>query len=418
MKVTYFQQAPYRHLPDDFSEKHEPTNTTPFYDVTEPAFVVEAYRNALDECMTAARAGFDAICVTEHAQASYDMSPNPDLSASAIAYATEVENIACGIYPVGRTLGKSREPLRVAEEQAMIDCISNGRLISGFPVGLPYDANINAGVPPLETRRRYDENLDLVLRAWTEPQPFPFNGKFTKAAHVNVWPRPVQNPRPPVWVTGIGNPNTMKMCLNRGFGFNYLGWFGAKGMAPRIIGRFKSVAEELGVPFNPLQIGFIQLIGVAETDKEARELYEEHIMYFCRRGAGNLAMNRLMLPGGIDIRGLEFIMRDPGDFGTVQLNVASYEELIEAGSWMIGSPETVRDQLIELATEVGIGNLLAMLQFGSMPTELAKRNIELFASKVMPELKPLFEDDYDHHWWPERLGGTPMPVPAPQAEVA
>ena len=88
--------------------------------------------------------------------------------------------------------------MRVAEEQAWLDCLSRGRLLSGFPVGLAYDANINAGIAPIETRSRYDENLELILQAWTEREPFPWNGRYFQSMSVNVWPRPYQDPHPPV----------------------------------------------------------------------------------------------------------------------------------------------------------------------------------------------------------------------------
>jgi alkanesulfonate monooxygenase SsuD/methylene tetrahydromethanopterin reductase-like flavin-dependent oxidoreductase (luciferase family) len=419
MKVTYFQQVPYRHLPDDFERHFESVVTTPYHKLVEPAKVSSAYRDALDECMVAARSGFDGITITEHSQSSYDMAPNPDILQAALAYATEVEAIDTAIYPVGRSLGKSKEPLRVAEEQAMLDCMSNGRLVCGFPVGLAYDANIHNGVPPAQTRSRFDENLELVLRAWTAKDPFPFNGKYFQANHVNLWPRPVQDPHPPVWITGIGNPKTMEICLRRNFGFNYFGWFGAKQTGNRIFDRFGSVAKGLGKKPNPFQIGFMQMIAVARTDKEAKDLYAEHVEYFFRKALGAIPLNRLMLPGGIDIRGVEFLLRDPSDFGMyTKMLTASYEELVEAGCVISGSPETVRDQLVKLVTDFGIGNLHAMLQFGSMPSELAKENIKLFAGKVLPDLSPIFEDEHDHHWWPERLGGKPIRAATKEAEVA
>ncbi|MDB6180035.1 LLM class flavin-dependent oxidoreductase [Paracoccus fistulariae] len=408
MKVTYFQQVPYRHLDDDFERRHESVVTTPYFETTKPAHVASAFRDALDECMIAARAGFDGITITEHSQSAYDMIPNPDLLESALAYVTEVENLPVALFPVGRSLGKSREPLRVAEEQAMIDCISNGRLVAGFPVGLAYDANVNNGVPPAETRARFDENLELILRAWNEEKPFPFNGKFSQHGSVNLWPRPIQQPRPPVWITGIGNPKTMEFCLSRNFGFNYFGWFGSKLTGRRIFDRFGSVAEQLGKPRNPFQIGFMQSVAVAETDAEAERIYGPHIEYFFRKGLGSIPTNRLMIPGGIDIRGLEFIFRDPSDFGMYEkMRTASFRELRDAGCVICGSPETVRDQLVEMCIDFGIGNLHAMLQYGSMPKALTQQNIDLFASEVLPHLKPIFADKYDHHWWPERLGGKP-----------
>jgi alkanesulfonate monooxygenase SsuD/methylene tetrahydromethanopterin reductase-like flavin-dependent oxidoreductase (luciferase family) len=419
MKVTYFQQVPYRHLPKDFEQRYESSVTTPYHGLVDPKLVVEAYSDALNECMHAARAGFDALAITEHGQSSYDMAPNPDLLEAALAYATEAEGLPTAIYPIGRSLGKTREPIRVAEEQAMLDCMSNGRLVCGFPVGLAYDANINNGVPPMETRARFDENLELILRAWTARQPFPFNGKFTKLGAVNIWPRPIQDPRPPVWITGIGNPKTMEFCLSRNFGFNYFGWFGAKLTGKRIFDRFGSIADQLGVESNPFQIGFMQAIAVAETDSLAEELYGEHIEYFFRKALGSIPLSRLVLPGGIDIRGMEFVLRDPSDFGLyTKMRTATFKELVEAGCVICGSPATVREQLTALARDFRIGNLHAMLQFGSMPSKLVKQNIDLFASAVLPALRPIWDGEYDHYWWPERLGGKVTKVASKKAEVA
>ena len=210
MRFIYLQHIPYRHLAEDFAARFpESVVTTPYLRRSgaersrTPTFARDSTRS-----MHAARAGFDAVGLTEHGQSSYDMDPNPDLGAAALAYQIGAEDLNTGIYVVGRSLGKSREPLRVAEELAWLDNLSAGRLMTGFPVGLPYDANINAGIPPIETRARYDENLSFVLKAWTAREPFAWNGKYSQYMSVNVWPRPFQAPHPPVSITGTGNPNT------------------------------------------------------------------------------------------------------------------------------------------------------------------------------------------------------------------
>jgi alkanesulfonate monooxygenase SsuD/methylene tetrahydromethanopterin reductase-like flavin-dependent oxidoreductase (luciferase family) len=213
MKISLFAQAPYRYLPEDFEQHHESVCDVP-YSLTTRNGVYSSIRDFMDELMFGARSGFDAVAVTEHGQSSYDMVPNPDLVASALAYMTEAEGIDVGIFPMGRSLGKSREPLRAAEEYAMIDVMSGGRLVPGLVVGLSYDSSINNGVPPIEVRKRFDENLELVLRAWKEQTPFAWNGKFSQYPMVNMWPRPLLADLP-TWITGIGNPNTMRMCLQR-----------------------------------------------------------------------------------------------------------------------------------------------------------------------------------------------------------
>lgn len=405
MKVSMFQQVPYRELPADFEKRHESVVTTPYHALVDPVKIHDSFRHALDELMHAARAGFDSLAVTEHGQSSYDMAPNPDLLQAALAYATETEGLDVAIYPMGRSLGKSREPMRVAEEYAMLDAMSGGRLIAGFPVGLAYDANINNGVPPAETRLRFDENLEFVLKAWQEHEPFAWNGKFSQHHAVNIWPRPLQSPHPPVWITGIGNPRTMEFTLDRGFGFNYFGWFGIKATGKRIFDRFWDIAEKMGKEPNPYRVGFMQTIAVAETDEEAEELYAEHVEYFFQKAIGAIPLHRLALPGGIDIRGVEAILRDPGDFGVyMRMKEMSFKELADAGCVIYGSPQTVREQLTQLIRDLRIGNLQAMLQFGSMPHDLTIKNIDLFAGEVLPHLKGIWEDEeWEHEWWPRRL---------------
>lgn len=420
MKVSCFQQFPYRHLPPDFQQRYaESVITTPYHELVEKEHIHATFRESLDELMHAARLGFDALAITEHGQSSYDMAPNPNVLEAAVAYATEVEGLDVGIYPLGRSLGKSREPLRAAEELAVLDAMSGGRLICGFPVGLAYDANINNGVPPAETRLRFDENIELVLKAWQSRDIFAWNGRFHQYPQVNIWPRPLQDPHPPIWVTGIGNPRTMEFCLERGFGFNYFGWFGAKVTGRRIFDRFWDAAERLGKDANPYRMGFMQAICVADTDAEAERLFAEHVEYFYQKAIGSIPMERLALPGGIDIKGLEFIFRDPGDFGIyAKMREACFAELVEGGSIICGSPATVRDQITEFAREFRIGNLHAMLQFGSMPHGLAKDNMGLFAEQVLPELRGIWQDEgWQHHWWPEALGGVPVGATAAAEEM-
>jgi alkanesulfonate monooxygenase SsuD/methylene tetrahydromethanopterin reductase-like flavin-dependent oxidoreductase (luciferase family) len=410
MKITLFEQAPYRYLPDDFEQHHQSVCNTP-YSVTNREGVYSSIRDFMDELMSGARTGFDGIAITEHGQSSYDMMPNPDLVASALAYQTEAEGLDVAIFPMGRSLGKAREPVRVAEEYAFIDVLSGGRLVAGFPIGLHYDASVNNGVPPIEIRPRFDENLELLLRAWREQEPFVHNGRFSQYPMVNIWPRPLQ-PSPPVWITGIGNPRTMQMCLERNFGFNYLSWFGAKLTGKRIFDRFWEIADQVGVPRNPYRLGFLQTIAVAETDERAEQEYAAHLEYGFRKGLGSIPPEMLGLPGGIDIRGVQALVKDPGDFGLYyQMKTASFRDLVDAGVVICGSPATVREQLREFCTQYGIGTLHAMLGFGSLPRDLAMKNIQLFAEEVAPFLRDLWTDtDHHHHWWPERLGGDPTPV--------
>lgn len=406
MKIEYLQQFTYRDLPDDFSTRFvESVVTNPYGELVDPERMRGAFRHGLDELVHAARAGFDAVAVTEHGAANYDMSPNPDLTAAAVAYATEVEGLDVAIHVVGRTLGKTREPLRVAEEYAVLDNISGGRLQAGFPVGLAYDANYNYGVPPVETRARYAENMELILRAWTATEPFPWNGRYSQYPGVNIWPRPYQTPHPPISITSIGTPTTADLALTRDFGFSLVGGDPVLGPKP-IYDHFWSRAEALGVDDNPYRATYALFVVVADTDAEAERLHARHVEYHFANGIGHIPMYRLAMPGNIPPAGLKQLMGSGRAIG-VQ-GPPNYKTLVESGAVVAGSPATVRERLADMARQLRVGNFSVFLQLGSTPHDLTLHSIDLFAGQVLPHLRPIFaEYDDDNRWWPVRLGGKP-----------
>lgn len=409
MRVQVLQQAPYRHLPAGFETRHDSVVTPPYDELVDPRLMHADLVHTIDELVHACRAGFDGVAISEHSQSSYDVMPNPNLVACAVAYATQGMDAAITL--LGRSLGKSREPLKIAEEYAMLDVISGGRLIAGLPVGLSYDANRNGGIPPIETRARYTEGRALLQRAWSDPEPFQWNGKYARHNQVNIWPRPVQDPHPPIWIPGIGSPGTLRGVLERDECFAYLSWFGPKITGPRVFNRYWEMAEELGRDRNPYRLCFIQVVAVADTDAEAERLYAEHMENHFRAGLGAIPPISLGLPGYIDPRGLEHLMRDPGDLGLFpKMRTVTYSELIDEQVAIVGSPATVREQLTEFVKEYRIGNLMLMTQVGSMPTELARHNLDLLASDVLPHLREIWRDEeWENRWWPT---GIPAAVPS------
>lgn len=399
MKVTLFEQVPYRYIPEGFEDGYS-SAVTPPYEIVEPALMQESLLSAYAELLHGARAGFDGICVTEHSQSSYDISPNPTLLASAVAYATRAEGLDTAITVLGRSLGKTREPLKIAEEYALLDCVSGGRLIAGFPVGLSYDANLNASLPAIETRDRYREHRELILKAWSEPKPFPWNGRFEKYGQVNVWPRPIQRPHPPVWVPGVGTPGTLRDILQRDFAFVYLSWDGPKLTGREVFDRYWDMAEELGRDRNPYRLAFMQVVAVSETDERAEKEYARHLEAHYRTGVGAIPPMFNAVPGYAEPAAVEAMLRAPGGMLT-RLKTAAYKELVDTQVAIVGSPATVADQLEAFVREFRIGSLIVMLQNGSMPRDLTEKNISLFAEEVLPRLRPIWDDEgFQNRWWP------------------
>ena len=162
--------------------------------------------------------------------------PSPNLIASALARRTTDTAICV----MGNSLALYNPPTRVAEEFAMIDCISGGRLIAGFPVGTPMDTCYAYGQNPSQLRERYLEAHDLVMKAWTEKETFAFNGRFNQQRYVNIWPRPIQQPHPPIWIPGGGSVETWQWCAEMDYVYCYLSYFGYKAGAGddgRLLGR-------------------------------------------------------------------------------------------------------------------------------------------------------------------------------------
>jgi alkanesulfonate monooxygenase SsuD/methylene tetrahydromethanopterin reductase-like flavin-dependent oxidoreductase (luciferase family) len=404
MKVSLFEQVPYRFMPEGFEDRYSSVVTAP-YQLVEPGRMQESLFSAYVELVHGARAGFDGICVTEHSQSSYDISPNPTLLASAVACAARTEDLDVAIAVLGRSLGKTREPLKIAEEYALLDCISGGRLIAGFPVGLSYDSNLNASLPAVETRERYREHRELILKAWSAAEPFPWNGRFEKYGQVNVWPRPIQQPHPPIWIPGTGSAGTLRDILKNDYAFVYLSWDGPKLTGREVFDRYWELADEMGRDRNPYRLAFLQVVAVSETDERAEKEYAQHLQAHYRSGLGAIPGSAFAVPGYAEPAAIEGMLRaGPGGM-LARMRTATFKEIVDSQVAIVGSPATVADQIEAFVREFRIGNLLVMLQNGSMPRDLTEKNISLFAEEVLPRLRPIWDDEgWENPWWPRAQG--------------
>ncbi|MSP66718.1 MAG: LLM class flavin-dependent oxidoreductase [Alphaproteobacteria bacterium] len=406
MKQMYFHLMPYTELPDDFREKHPSVWVDIDPALFNPERAHRMYNEFIDELEFAAEVGFDAVCVNEHHNNGYGLMPSPNLIASALS--RRVSDAA--ICVMGNSLALYNPPVRVAEEMAMIDCISGGRLIAGFPVGTPMDTCYAYSQNPSQLRQRYHEAHDLILKAWTEDKPFAFNGRFNQQRYVNIWPRPVQKPHPPIWIPGSGSVETWQWCAAQSYVYCYLSYFGYK-LGMDVMNGFWREMDRLGKDRNPYRAGFLQFVGVAESKKEARDLYKEAAEYFYGR---SLHVDpRFAQPSGYTsestirarVRSQVLTAADQAvgaALGRVKA-ATEIDDIVARGYVIIGSPDEVAAQLRQVATELNVGHLMLLLQFGNMGRDLTMYNTRLFAEKVMPQLRDLFADRWVDHWWPKAM---------------
>jgi alkanesulfonate monooxygenase SsuD/methylene tetrahydromethanopterin reductase-like flavin-dependent oxidoreductase (luciferase family) len=411
MKSIFFHLMPYRDLPADFEDRYESVwITPPNTELCDPARVAQYYKWNLDELELADQLGFDGLGVNEHHQNAYGFMASPNLMAAALARRTPNQS---AILVLGNTLALYQPALRVAEEFAMLDCMTDGRLAAGFPVGTSMDVNRCYGITPSETRPRFYEAHDLIMKAWTQPGPFTFNGRFNKLRYVNPWPQPLQKPHPPVWLAGGGSVETWEMAVNHDYTYSYLSFFGYQ-FAKRLMDGFWDTVSRLGGDENPYRAGMAQQICVSETDAQAEKDYLEHVSYFFKKCL-HIPPQYFETPGYRTRRSTEFALRtnQPGDIAQVASQEKDWKTLVDQGFIIAGSPDTVADRLIEAAKGLRIGNLIALLQIGSMTHELTNQNLTLFAEGVLPKIRHLWDDEgWEHRWWPQGARQASRVTPA------
>jgi alkanesulfonate monooxygenase SsuD/methylene tetrahydromethanopterin reductase-like flavin-dependent oxidoreductase (luciferase family) len=404
MRILWFHLMPYTELPEDFRQTHPGVWVdidSRLFDATRAHHM---YNDFLDELEHASECGFHGICVNEHHSNGYGLMPSPNLMAASLARRTGTRDTA--ICVMGNSLALYNPPTRVAEEFAMLDCISGGRLIAGFPVGTPMDTCFAYGQNPSLLRPRYYEAHDLILKAWTTPRPFVFNGRFNQQRYVNIWPRPVQAPHPPVWIPGGGSVETWQWCAEKDYVYSYLSYFGYKQGLSTIQGFWREM-DRLGKDRNPFRCGFLQFVGVADTTAEARRLYKEPAEYFYGRCL-HLDPRFLAPPGytteaTIRARVVSQLAQAANQTTAAAGVARDFDDIVERGYVIVGSPDEVAERLRDVALEMNVGQLMLLLQFGNMDRNLTFHNTEIFAKKVLPQLEGLFEDEWENRWWPKPL---------------
>jgi alkanesulfonate monooxygenase SsuD/methylene tetrahydromethanopterin reductase-like flavin-dependent oxidoreductase (luciferase family) len=417
MNFTWFNLMPWPCLPDDFREKHRSVWVDIDQKLFDPVKSHEVYNTYMDLLEYAGTLGFDGIGVNEHHQNGYGIMPSPNIIAAGLARRTK----DAAIVVLGNSIALYNPPIRVAEEFAMLDCISGGRLVAGFPVGTSMDTNFCYGQIPALTREKYAEAHEMIIKAWTTREPFAFNGRYNKLRHVNIWPRPIQQPHPPVHIPGGGSVETYDFCIDNTYSYSYLSFSGYL-RAQALMSGYWTRVEERGVDKSPYRAGFAQTILVADTDEQAEQLYAEHVSYFYNRCLH-------VYPGFADAPGYRTIKTiqsgalsqyapPRGGYATL-----TWKELVEGGHVIAGSPETVRQRMEELIKGLNVGNIFCLMHVGNMPADKCMYSTKLFAEKVMPKLRGMFPDwESDNRFWTtplkDRVASGGLPRAPTSADLA
>jgi len=377
---------PYGALDMSYAEEHNSVWLKLPNSYFDPKIGHELYNRYLDELELAAEVGFDGISVNEHHQNAYGLMPSPVVMAAALARNTE----NCKIAILGNAFALREHPLTLAEEHAMIDNITGGRLISGMVRGVGCEY-FSMGVNPAYSLERHIEAHNLVVRAWTETGPFAFEGKHYHFEYVNMWPRPYQDPHPPIWCPSQGSTETIEWAAHPDRKYVYLQAYSAFESVLRYLNIYRSVAEQkYGYTASSGQIAWSVPVYCAETDEQAVEEVRPHIESLFNTFLPKISQSMFVPPGYMTASSMKKIFAHKATLRGGQ----KVEDLMERGVIVVGSPDTVRDTLIERHRQAGFEHVLIMPQFGTLPADLTEKNLRLLGAEVVPALQALDENNY------------------------
>jgi len=398
MRAWHFSENAYPYLPP--AEQYESIRVTLPNRNYDPKKGAELYDRFIAEWQFAEEVGLD-IMLNEHHQTATCVDPCAPLLLAALARLTSKARLLI----LGNPIANRRQPVRVAEEMAFADVLSKGRIEAGFVRGVPWE--IAAGNSnPVRMNERHWEALDLIIKAWTTHDgPFSHEGRFFHHRMVNIWPRPYQQPHPPIWVSTT-SPGGATHVGERGFvqATFLTGFEGTRAVYEAYRKGWRVAGRSGGVPIN--RLAYAALVYTGETDAEARAGAEKLLWYVT---ANKVLPHFSNPPGYVPVAANVAMLRGAVHPLSEFSKSASVERAISTGMMFAGTPDQVCQQIAKLYDYVGgFGHLLIMGQAGHLEHEETKRGTALFAREVYPRLKEVYPDSaisgFDTHDHRQKTG--------------
>ena len=327
---------------------------------------------SLEQFELADQLGFDWVTLAEHHFAPMSLTPNPMVMAGALTQRVKNAKIAL----LGANI-PILNPVRVAEEFAMLDAMTGGRVVAGMLRGTSNEY-VTYGVNPAESRERFEEALELIVKAWTEPEPFGWQGRYYEYRAISIWPRPVQQPHPPIYMSG-SSPESGEFAarnhLKLGFAFTTV------PLSAKAAKYYRAQANEYGWTPTPEDVLYRLTVHVADSDEQARE---DLLSAGAGEGRRGFAQSNQALDNAA--ANLGYYGRD-AENQRGRLEPHHFEERIELGQLLVGSPDTVLQQICNVRDALGCGIL--DLIFQPLGRDKTLKSIELFGKKVLPRIRDL-----------------------------
>jgi alkanesulfonate monooxygenase SsuD/methylene tetrahydromethanopterin reductase-like flavin-dependent oxidoreductase (luciferase family) len=356
-----------------------PTKVTVSNEYCDPQTAHELYNRYLDEWVIADQLGYN-IMVNEHHASANCMSVSCTLTLAMLARQTKRARLLC----LGVPITNRSDPYRVAEELAMIDVISGGRLEIGLVKASPFELALS-NQSPARLMDRYWEAHDFVVKALSHRgPPFMWEGEFYHYRNVNLWPRPMQA-KPPMWITASG-PSTGRRVAQ--LGYVCATFFNGAGTRPLFDAYRDEYRKTHGRPAAPDRFAYLAIMVCGRTKSDVDERVQKVKHYLAvqpRTPAGWIN------PAGYESVELNAMALKAGKKGRMNFGLPlnpTQEEMAEGGIMFAGTPDQVFEQMSKFSDRAGgIGHMLMLGQAGYMSHEETVDSMTLFANEVAPQLR-------------------------------
>jgi len=328
------------------------------------------------DCLHAAEEmGFDSIWAPEHHSSEYGFCASPMVTLAALASVTKRIRLGSAVMVL-----PFNDPIRVAEEGAMIDLISDGRLELGVGRGFQPIEYRAFGIDQSKSREIFDEALEVIVRAWTEER-MSFQGQHFDIPQHSVRPKPLQKPHPPIWIAGISD-SSFVMAGQRGFNLLCSLVYGFKSdRLARLVAGYREALRSQGHHPAEREIGALCMVYCAESSEQARQEFGGPVMWYYRNIANYVAppSNQQPAKGYEAYPGIRYSAR------TVQ-----WDELLGGGAVVCGNPESCIRQIEDLQSRYGFTQMLCWTRLAGLDNRKVLRSMELMQHHVIPHFKRKF----------------------------
>ena len=380
MQAWHFSESAYPYLPPaDSYPSIRVSLASKNYDPKKGAALWDRY---LHEWQIAEEEGMD-IMLNEHHQTATCVDPAAPMVLAALARLTTKARLLI----LGNPIANRRQPVRVAEEMALCDVLSHGRVEAGFVRGVPYEIS-PANSNPVRMNERFWEALDLIVKTWTSHDgPFSHEGRFFHHRNINVWPRVYQNPHPPVWVSTTSASGAAEVGAKGFIQATFLtGYDATRKIYESYRAAWRKAGRGVDVPND--RLAYAALVYVGETEQEALEGAEKLLWYVT---ANKVAPQYANPPGYVPVAANVAMQRGATHPLSQFSKNASVEAAIRSGFMFAGTPDQVYEQIKRHYEYVGgYGHLLIMGQAGFLEHDDTVKGIRNFAREVYPRLKEMF----------------------------